>query len=116
MDLDLICPDISDQNLDLTRIQLGCRHQCLCSCGPCMFSEPLEGYLTGGGNVHIETATIAQARVKSVTLEAMMFLFGIFRFGVYPERFLLPQVSILGLYCLTLFCKNLCVSRQTGAV
>ena len=81
-----------------------------------MFSEPLEGYLTGGGNVHIETATIAQARVKSVTLEAMMFLFGIFRFGVYPERFLLPQVSILRLYCLTLFCKNLCVSRQTGAV
>jgi len=53
-----------------------------------MFSEPLEGFLIAGGNVHIETTTIAQARMKCVTLEAMMLLFGTFQLEVCPERFL----------------------------
>ena len=59
-----------------------CQH--LCSCGPCMFSEPLQGYLSSGGDLLIETTTIAKARVKSVMLKAMMLFLDAFRSDACP--------------------------------
>ena len=66
--------------------------QYLCSCGPCIFSEPLPGYLRGGGDLLIETTTITEARKKSLTLEAMVVPSNGFRCGVYHACFLLPAM------------------------
>ena len=49
-----------------------------------MFSEPLQGYLSSGGDLLIETTTIAKARVKSVMLEAMMLFLDAFRSDASP--------------------------------
>ena len=50
-------------------------------------AKPLEGHLISGGDLQIETTTIAKARVKSVALEAMELLLGAFRSDVCPNRF-----------------------------
>ena len=49
-----------------------------------MFSEPLQGYLSSGGDLLVETTTIAKARVKSVMLKAMMLFLDAFRSDACP--------------------------------